>query len=149
MNEGLISHWNSLVKEDDVVIHNGDFSFKGKEATEELLRRLNGNIVFLYGNHCKVLRSSIGGLTAYDYLEFKFNGTKVCLSHYPMTSFNQQGRGSVMLYGHTHGSFQAKGRSMDVGFDANGGRILKLQEAIDMCLAKDIYCPDHHKIIKE
>ena len=148
MNEGIISHWNSIVGENDVVLHLGDFSFKGKEATEEILERLNGHIVFILGNHCKVLRSSIKGLTTYDYLEFRFNGVKVCCSHYPFASWNQQGRGSVMLHGHTHGSYQGDGRIVDVGFD-NWGRIVPLQEAIDFCLEKDIYCPDHHKIIKE
>lgn len=146
MNEGLIEHWNSIIGEDDVVLHLGDFSFKGKEATEYILSRLNGNIVFVLGNHDKVLRSSIGGLTAYDYLEFRFNGVKVCCSHYPITCWNQQGRGSVQLFGHVHGSYEGIGRQIDVGFDAHG-RILTLQEAIDMCLDKDIYCPDHHKIV--
>lgn len=147
MNEGLIEHWNSIVGVDDIVLHLGDFSFKGKEATEGILGRLNGNIVFLFGNHCKVLRDSIKGLTAYDYLEFRYKGVKVCCSHYPFSSWNQQGRGSVQLFGHVHGSYDGVGRQVDVGFD-NWGRIIKLQEAIDFCLEKDIYCPDHHKIIK-
>jgi calcineurin-like phosphoesterase family protein len=148
MNEGLVEHWNSVVGEDDVVLHLGDFSFKGKEATEEILSQLNGNIVFVFGNHDKVLRSSIKGLTTYDYLEFRFNGVKVCCSHYPFVSWNQQGRGSVMLFGHVHGSYEGKGRSIDVGFDAHC-EIIPLQEAIDFCLEKEIYCPDHHKIIEE
>lgn len=146
MNEGLIEHWNSVVAPNDVVLHLGDFSFKGKAATEAILSRLNGNIVYLLGNHGKVLRSSIGGITAYDYLEFRFNGTKVCCMHYPLASWNQSGRGSVALYGHVHGSYQGEGRTVDVGFD-NWGRIIPLQEAIDFCLERNIYCPDHHKVV--
>ena len=147
MNEGLIEHWNSLVGVNDEVLHLGDFSFKGKEATQEILDQLNGNITFVLGNHCKVFRDSLP-IKSVDYLEFRFNGTKVCAFHFPISSWNQQGRGSVHLYGHTHGSFQGEGRCVDVGFD-NWGKIIPLQEAIDFCLEREIYCPDHHKITKE
>lgn len=146
MNEGLIEHWNSVVGVDDVVLHLGDFSFKGKEATEAIIERLNGNIVFILGNHEKAIRNSIHDITKYDYLEFRFNGVKVCCSHFPMSCWSGAGRGSVMLFGHVHGSFQGQGRTVDVGFD-NWGRIIPLQEAIDFCLARNIYCPDHHKVI--
>lgn len=147
MNEALIEHWNSKVGEDDVVFSLGDLSFKAKEATQEILNQLNGNIVFIRGNHCYKVFGQLG-LPTYDYLEVKFDGTKVCMMHYPLSSWNQQGRGSVHLYGHVHGSYVNLGRSLDVGWD-NIGRILTLKEAVDICLSKDIYCPDHHKITKE
>lgn len=148
MNDAIIEHWNSVVGVDDEVLHLGDFSFKAKEATEAILARLNGNITFVLGNHDRPLRDQIGGLNTYDYLEFRFNDTKVCAMHFPISSWNSQSRGSVMIHGHTHGSFQGKGRILDCGWDVNG-RIIELQEAIDICLAKDIYCPDHHKIVGE
>ena len=143
MNEAIIDHWNSLVGIDDEVLHLGDLSFKGALPTEAILSRLNGNITFVLGNHDSVLRNKIPNIKGVDYLEFRFNGTKVCCSHFPMSSWNQQGYGSVMLYGHCHGSFQGEGRTVDVGFD-NWGKIIPLQEAIDFCLARDIYCPDNH-----
>lgn len=143
MVELLIQHWNSIVKEDDVILHLGDFSFGDVEQTKYLLSRLNGHIVFIYGNHDKVLRNHISGLTAYDYLEFMYNGTKVCCSHYPMACWVQQGRGSVMLHGHTHGDYQGKGRTIDVGWD-NFGAIMKLDSVINSCLSKEIYTPDSH-----
>lgn len=146
MNESIINHWNSVVGIDDEVLHLGDFCFKAKEATGSILTRLNGNITFVLGNHDRPLRDQIGGLNTYDYLEFRFDGVKVCAMHFPLSSWNQQGRGSVMLHGHTHNSFQGEGRVLDCGWDSHG-KILELQEAIDICLAKDIYCPDHHKVI--
>lgn len=152
MHEKLIYEWNSKVKPDDIIFSLGDFSFKGKEATEEILSQLNGQKVMVMGNHCKVFRNSIkkgtfGILDIVDYLELRIDGTKVCMSHFPMTSWSQQGRGSVMFYGHTHGSFQGKGRTVDVGYD-NWGKILRIEEAIDYCLSRDIYCPDHHKVVE-
>jgi len=148
MNEGLIAHWNSVVSPEDEVLFLGDFSFKAREATEAILARLNGDVTFVLGNHDRVLRDQIGGLNAYDYLEFRFNGNKVCAMHFPISSWNQMSRGSVQLFGHSHGSYDGIGRQVDVGWDSHG-RILSLQEAIDMCLTKDVYCPDHHKVVEK
>jgi calcineurin-like phosphoesterase family protein len=148
MNEGLISHWNDTVDVEDEVLFLGDFSFKAREATEAILTRLNGSITFVLGNHDRVLRDQIKGLTTYDYLEFRLNGTKVCSMHFHISNFNQQGRGSIQLFGHSHGSYQPEGRAMDCGWDMHG-RILPLQEAVDMCLARDIYCPDQHKVVEK
>lgn len=139
MNRGLIDHWNSVVGVDDEVLHLGDFSFKGKEATQQILDQLNGNITFVLGNHDRVLRDQIPRLNTSDYLEFRFNNTKVCAMHFHISNFNQQGRGAVMIFGHSHGNYQPEGRTLDCGWD-NHGRILPLQEAIDICLSKEIHC---------
>ena len=148
MNEGLVSHWNETVSVVDEVLFLGDFSFRGREATEAILTRLHGNITFVLGNHDRTLREQIDGLTTYDYLEFKFNDTKVCALHFPIAAWNQQGRGSIQLYGHCHGNYQGEGRQIDCGWDAHG-RLISLQEAVDTCLGRDIYCPDHHKIVEK
>lgn len=54
-DEGLIQKWNETVSQSDTVIHLGDFILgagqKSKEKFYELINRLNGNIVYLYGNH--------------------------------------------------------------------------------------------------
>lgn len=51
--------------------------------------------------------------------------------------------GSVFLHGHCHGSYSAKGRILDVGWDVHG-RILELPEAYQMCMEKDIFTADGH-----
>lgn len=142
MTEGLIAEWNSLISPEDSVLHLGDFSFKGKEGTEAILERLNGDITFLYGNHDKALHKS-NVAKAYDYLELRYNGTKLCLSHYPISCWNQCGRGSLMLHGHTHGSFTGQGRIVDVGYD-HYGKIMLLDDIVDELLQKDIVALDHH-----
>lgn len=147
MNEKLIEHWNSVVKEGDVIFHLGDFCFKARTATEEIIKQLNGNIVWIRGNHCYKVFNQMG-IPTYDYLEVKYDGIKVCMMHYPISCWNQQGRNSVMLHGHTHGSFQGQGRIVDVGWD-NWGKIIPLKEAVDFCLNKEIYCPDHHKVVEK
>lgn len=51
----LIKKWNSVVKQDDLVLYNGDFCDGDEESS--LLKfksRLNGHIVLIKGNHDKL-----------------------------------------------------------------------------------------------
>ena len=52
MNEELIRRWNARVTPDDVVFHLGDFSMMGG-AVSKFYKRLNGNIIWIKGNHDK------------------------------------------------------------------------------------------------
>ncbi|RMD61789.1 hypothetical protein D6833_07750 [Candidatus Parcubacteria bacterium] len=47
----LVTRWNAVVRPDDHVLHLGDFAFK--DEAERVLRRLNGRITLLLGNHDK------------------------------------------------------------------------------------------------
>lgn len=143
MHNKLIEHWNIKVSENDVVFHLGDFSFGNKEQTLGILSQLNGNIVHIYGNHAKVLRDQVK-VTGYDYLEVKYDRTHIVMNHYPQYVWNRSHYGSVMMFGHCHGSFQGQGRMIDVGLDAHG-KILTLDEAIQLCNNKDIIILDHHE----
>lgn len=53
MNEDLIRRWNSVVREDDVVYHLGDFAYgKGsKQKIPEWESRLIGHKIWISGNH--------------------------------------------------------------------------------------------------
>ena len=44
----VVDKWNEKVKPGDTVLHLGDFAFKG---VNEYIKQLNGNIVFVLGNH--------------------------------------------------------------------------------------------------
>lgn len=153
MHDKIIQEWNSKVSDNDLIFHLGDFSFKGKDATTEVLSQLKGKKVMILGNHDKTLRNQFrrgqyGIEEICDYMEVRIDGTKVCMSHFPMVCFNQAGRGAVMLHAHTHSSYQGKGRTVDVGYD-NWGRIIPIREAIDFCLQRPVYSPDQHKVIEE
>jgi calcineurin-like phosphoesterase family protein len=142
MTEKLIAEWNEKVRPCDVVFHLGDFSFGKWALTEAVLNRLNGTIIWVLGNHDKVIRDNITE-NVFDYLEVMVNGTKVVMSHYPMTAWNQQGRGSVMLHGHCHGHFQGQGRIQDAGYDALGSMV-RLDMLVERILEREIYTPDNH-----
>ena len=52
MNEEIIRIWNSKINPEDTVLHLGDFAFgTDLEAIENVIKRLNGNISLILGNH--------------------------------------------------------------------------------------------------
>lgn len=142
MHEALINDWNSKVKPDDIIFHLGDFSFKGKEATEEILSQLNGKKIMVLGNHDKVLRNSVkkgtfGIVDIVDYLEIKVDGVKICMSHFPFLDWNGKQNKSVMLHGHLHGTKSHEvGKIMDVGYDVEG-KIFNISEVFNILEGKD------------
>lgn len=142
MEDGIVDHWNSRVEPDDVVFDLGDMFFGNKESITRILHKLNGNIVHLYGNHSKVLRNQFK-LNSYDYLEINYNNTHIVMNHYAQRTWNRSHYGSIHMFGHSHGGLESYGRSMDVGWDAHG-RILTLDEAVEMCLNMPIEIADKH-----
>lgn len=134
MNEALIAEWNSVVGEDDVVFHIGDFCFGGGDKTRGIIERLNGTIIFVMGNHDKTVRNQVSSPNKFDYLEVRYKGTKVCMFHYPISEWNGKHRGSIMLHGHQHGRGpKYTGRIMDVGYDALGN-IKRLDSVVEKML---------------
>ena len=52
MNEHIIRIWNENIGPDDKVIHLGDFAFGNDlNKIEKIIKRLNGNITLILGNH--------------------------------------------------------------------------------------------------
>jgi calcineurin-like phosphoesterase family protein len=100
MNERLIDNWNSVVDKNDTVLHLGDVTagvgnLKNKKSVE-IMERLNGNKIFLRGNH----DSSIVSLHMLDSLTFEWKGIKIYCSHIPNPKF--QKFGTFHLHGHIH-----------------------------------------------
>lgn len=145
MTKALIAEWNAVVKPGDVVFHVGDFSFmRNAGAVQAIIDALNGTIVHIMGNHDEVVRENIASDYKFDYFECRYKGIKICMSHYAMREWNQKGRGSVMLFGHSHGSLKVKGRSVDVGYDSMG-RIMPLDEVLEQLMKiEDLDVGDHH-----
>src|SRR4051812_25435002 len=57
MNESLITNWNAVVGENDVVYHLGDIFMTPLPAAKAIRRQLNGRIRLIRGNHDKVAES--------------------------------------------------------------------------------------------
>ena len=107
MNEVMIERWNQKVRKNDEVVILGDFSWGKGEETNEVLRRLNGKLFLIQGNHDRFNLDRFEWVK--QYAELSDEGRKVILSHYPMPFYNYQYRldddgkpKAYMLYGHVH-----------------------------------------------
>lgn len=117
MDEKLIENWNAVVTDEDVVYHIGDFSWDKYDKWVDQIRRLNGRIFLIKGNHDRenYLNQLLNDRRVKDkvigwenYKEISDAGKMVVMSHYYMTSHNGMFRGSKHLYGHVHCSFDYK-----------------------------------------
>ncbi len=113
MNEHMIEQWNKKVTARDDVYILGDFSIAKGDATEKVIRRLQGKLHLIIGNHDRYLedkgfdRSLLRSIEPYQ--EIRDNGRAVILSHYPVFCYKGQYRTdqrgnqlTYMLYGHVH-----------------------------------------------
>lgn len=102
MNHDLIARWNSVVKQDDIVYHLGDFGMGGKEPIARWRRALNGKIKLIKGNHddhSNQWYRDCGFDEVYDrpILVQDF----YILSHAPLECINDNST-FVNIYGHVH-----------------------------------------------
>lgn len=84
MNEYIINQHNSVVKEDDIVIFLGDFSFK-KSSIKDLVTQMNGCKYLLLGNHDEEsLSRCYGNLGFEGVFTNPVRINDMFLSHYPL-----------------------------------------------------------------
>lgn len=114
MNDTIIDSINDVVKENNDLIIGGDIIFGDKNRLGEYLDRIKcKNIIYLFGNHDDWLRKKENRhyLDKFkwwgDYLELFGNKPDggfqhYIFFHYPIYSWNDIGRGSMMIYGHQH-----------------------------------------------
>lgn len=57
MDAVLQTEWNKAIDSEDTVLFGGDLTLQGKTIAADLLDSLNGDIVFIRGNHDKVDRT--------------------------------------------------------------------------------------------
>jgi len=98
MNADLISNWNNRVEKEDVVIFLGDLVFGGKDEIVSYIDKLNGNILFIQGNHDDVDASFPFPVCQSTTIEH--SGIEFFCSHYPENV--PDGANWWHLYGHVH-----------------------------------------------
>ncbi len=119
MNEYMIARWNGKVRRNDEVVVIGDLSWGNVEETNAVLRRLNGTLYLILGNHDQILSNQrietrhIKWMKHYE--ELSDNKRKVILCHYPIMFYNGQYRldkdgkpKTYMLHGHVHDSMDQR-----------------------------------------
>jgi calcineurin-like phosphoesterase family protein len=128
MNLAIVNNINSVVDQNDFLIHLGDWSFGGFERIEEFRSMINcKNIALVLGNHDHHIQSNRKEVKNFftlvaNYEELKFSNSShnglVILCHYPIASWRDMRKGSLMLHGHCHLKGEKRfgeGKRMDVG----------------------------------
>ena len=111
MHEIILENWNKRITNGDTVYILGDISLRGRnEDLIAFVAKLKGKKVLVKGNHDDLSDYRYQQLfhEIVDYKEIRdaYDGTnyKLVLCHYPLFSWKDMGKGSILLYGHTHNS---------------------------------------------
>ena len=152
MNAALITRWNEVVPKDGVVFLLGDFSFSGTTNSVSVLGQLNGQIHLIAGNHdagmSRVVKDMFYSLSDYKEIEVEIAPAvrqRIILSHYAHRVWNMHHYGTWHLFGHSHGSMEGIGKSMDVGVDTNNLYPYRYKAIHDMLSTKPINGADYHR----
>ena len=169
MNSHLIANINSVVEQDDILFHLGDWSFGGFEQIQIFRDSIFcKNVHIITGNHdhhiennkegCQSLFSSVN---KYLNLNVKWNvGThfageqRFALMHFPIASWDNMAKGAIHLHGHVHFSPKlriGKGKMMDVGVDGNRLFPIEMSEVLKLMKPqpiKSLFEFDHHEIVE-
>jgi len=154
MNDFIIKNWNSIVKEDDIIYHLGDFAIgwdkekykTKKECYTDLMSKLNGQKILIKGNHDRETDNfylDIGFNEVYPYLE---KGS-ILLIHYPIIIDNNAKRFmkdeliefinqfninkySEVIHGHIHNSNYKPKKHRNVSIEMTEYKPVKLNNNI-------------------
>jgi calcineurin-like phosphoesterase family protein len=128
MNESIVNGINWNVKQDDILICLGDWSFGGFEYIEEFRNRIVcKNIHLVLGNHDHHIERNRGDIqniftSVSDYETLIIGKRTFRLFHYPIQSWDGMNKGVIHLHGHVHLPNDKKfgsGKKMDVGIDGH------------------------------
>ena len=128
MNDTIVNNINEVVKQEDILIHLGDWSFGGFENIRKFYDRIIcKNIHLILGNHDHHILNNRENvqelfLTVSQYETLVIGKQEFRLMHYPISSWDGLNKGVMHLHGHTHLSTEirfGKGRRIDVGIDGH------------------------------
>lgn len=157
MNEAIVERWNSVVAPEDDVYLLGDLMLNDNEKGIEYLKKLNGKITIINGNHDTNTRIDLyktcenvvdWGLYS-DLVTIK--GYKFYVSHYPTLTSNLENGAPLRchvlnLYGHTHqldNFFKDIPYMYHVGMDSHNCYPVEITEIIESIKEKVSECQAH------
>ena len=107
-DETIVKNWNSIVKPEDDVYHLGDVMLMDNEKGIEYVKKLNGKIHIILGNHCTETRIELykqcPNIVEIAYAkEIKIGKNYFFLCHYPTCVGNFDDNKKIWcLCGHSH-----------------------------------------------
>lgn len=101
MNDVMIHRWNSIISDDDIVVHLGDFALTNFDNTKEVFDKLNGRKYLIMGNHDN--RRSKGWWRRIGFLEVfpELQVDDYILTHKPIPEGGIPD-GKTNIHGHCH-----------------------------------------------
>lgn len=165
MNNHIINKTNEVVGESDCLINLGDIIFGNKRLLESFVTRLRcQNHHYIIGNHDHWMISDEGEFkqevsrlfkSMQFYLEVfarmpDGSKHKICFNHFSGRVWHDSHKRSILLYGHSHGSIDDYGRSIDVGVDTKNWRDspiyapYRLSDIITNLQSREVVTVDHH-----
>jgi calcineurin-like phosphoesterase family protein len=144
MNEVLIQNWNSKIKPEDIVYVLGDLCMGRYDTIEPIIKRLNGKIILVRGNHDTPRRIEVFqslGIEVRDIEYLRYKGRFFILCHFPIASEEfmdmvvRDNSEVVNLYGHVHHNAPKgyhKG-TYHVGVDTNDLMPISLNQIWEEC----------------
>lgn len=158
MERAVVDNYNRLVKPDDIVFNLGDLIFGDKGRIQEFLSKLRcRNIYFLCGNHDDWMYDKLDVQSMFTQfhkfgLEVSINRRLFVLNHYALKVWRDYHKGSIHLFGHSHGSLpdDQNSRSFDCGVDTKlwshqEFSPYSLDEVVKICDSKmGFKAIDHH-----
>lgn len=95
MNRTLVYNWNATIRKDDIVYFLGDLAYGRNSSTDSWLRKLNGKITFIKGNH-----DESNSVELLDHMIIELDGIKFYLTHNPANV--QSSWDGWVIHGHVH-----------------------------------------------
>lgn len=142
-DEIIIQNWNNIITAEDDVYILGDLMLNDNEHGLECLRRLNGHLHFVIGNHdtpARIKLYEVTGLINEGYATvIKYRKYYFYLSHYPTVTTNGKVESlhqvTLNLSGHTHSPqrfYDEIPFLFNVALDANYNTPISLDEIIEL-----------------
>jgi calcineurin-like phosphoesterase family protein len=154
-DEEIIQRWNEVVGPDDIVYHLGDIMLGDNEYGMNCLRRLNGHIKIIRGNHDTDSRwslySTLPNVECLGWAEvIKYKKYQFYLSHHPTMTSNLEKAPYlrmhlINLFGHTHQRdkfYNDIPFMFHVGLDSHDCAPVLLDDAIEMMKKETQVCLD-------
>jgi calcineurin-like phosphoesterase family protein len=144
MNETLVQKWNENVSAEDTVYVLGDLSMGRVEVAIEYIKRLNGKIILIRGNHDTPKRVEAYkeiGIEVHDIFYLPYKGRYFILCHFPIANEEfirmviEDNSEVVNLYGHVHSNAPVgyKDGTYHVGVDTNRLAPISIEQIWNEC----------------
>ena len=144
MNEALVQKWNDKVSTEDTVYVLGDLSMGQIEVAIEYIKRLNGKIILIRGNHDTTKRIEAYkeiGIEVHDIFYLPYKGRYFILCHFPIANEEfirmviEDNSEVVNLYGHVHSNAPLgyNNGTYHVGVDTNNLAPISLEQIWQEC----------------